>query len=59
MVVVASESGAKVLQFNELRKELLPPSDKAIGATNKHLVELAKVTAQGNLNKFHDEKIAA
>jgi hypothetical protein len=27
MVVVASESEAKVLQFNELRKELFSPND--------------------------------
>ena len=58
MVVVASESGAKVLQFAELRKELFHPSDLTNAATDKHLVQLAKVAAQGILDKLHNQKKA-
>ncbi len=58
MVVVASESGAKVLQFTKLRKELFSPSDQTNAATNERLVQLAKVVAQGILDKLHDEKKA-
>jgi hypothetical protein len=58
MMVVASESGVKVLQFNELRKELFSPSDQTNAATNEQLVQLAKVAAQGILDKLHDEKKA-
>ena len=59
MVVVASESGAKVLQFNELRKELFYPSDPTNTATNERLVQVAKVAAQAIFDKLHDEKKAA
>ena len=58
MVVVASESGAKVLQFAELRKELFHPSDPTNAATDERLVQLARVAAQGILNELHDEKKA-
>jgi hypothetical protein len=58
MVAVASESGAKVLQFTELRKELFHPSDPTNAATDEWLVQLAKVAAQGILNKLHNEKTA-
>jgi hypothetical protein len=47
-----------VMQFAELRKELFHPSDATNAATNKCLVELAKVAAQGILDKLHDEKKA-
>jgi hypothetical protein len=46
MVVVASESGAKVLQFAELRKELFHPSDPTNAVTDERLVQLVNVTAQ-------------
>jgi hypothetical protein len=58
MVVVASESGAKVLQFAKLRKELFSLSDQTNAATDERLVQLAKVAAQGILDKLHDEKKA-
>ncbi len=58
MIVVASESGAKVLQFAELWKELFSPSDQTNAATNERLVQLAKVAAQGILDKLHNEKKA-
>jgi hypothetical protein len=53
MVVVALESGAKVLQFAELRKELFHPSDPTNVATNNCLVQLARVAAQGILDELH------
>jgi hypothetical protein len=56
MIVVASESGTKVLPFAKLRKELFSPSDQTNAATNERLVQLAKVVAQGILDKLHDEK---
>ncbi len=58
MVVVVSESGSKVLQFAELRKELFSPSDPTNAATDERLVQLAKVAAQGILDKLHDENKA-
>jgi len=58
MIVVASESGAKVLPYAELRKELFHPSDSTNAATNNRLVELAGVAAQAILNELHDEKKA-
>ena len=58
MNVVASESGAMVLQFAELRKELFSPSDKTNAGTNKRLIELARVAAQGILDELHNEKKA-
>jgi len=58
MVVVASESGAKVLQFAELRKELFHPSDPTNAATDRRLVQLARVAAQGILDNLHDQKKA-
>ncbi len=58
MVVVASESGAMVLQFAKLRKELFLPSDTTNAATNGRLVELARVAAQGILDELHYEKKA-
>jgi hypothetical protein len=58
MVVVASESGAKVLQFAKLRKELFSPNDPTNAATNERLDKHAKVAAQGILDKLHDEKKA-
>ena len=58
MVVVASESGAKMLQFAELRKELFHLSDPTNAATDEHLVQLARVAAQGILDKLHDQKKA-
>ena len=58
MVVVASESRAKVLEFAELRKELFHPSDPTNAATYECLVQLAQVAAQGILNELHDEKKA-
>ena len=58
MRVIAAESGATVMQFAELRKELFHPSDATNAATNEHLVELAKVAAQAILNELHDEKKA-
>jgi hypothetical protein len=56
MRVVAAESGATVMQFAELRKELFHPSDATNAATSERLVELAKVAAQAILNELHDEK---
>ena len=53
-----SESGAKVLPYAELRKELFHPSDSTNAATNNRLVELAGVAAQAILNELHDEKKA-
>ena len=58
MVVVASESGAKVLQFAELRKELFHLSDPTNTATDQRLVELARVADQGILDELHDQKKA-
>ncbi len=52
MVVVASESGAKVLQFAELRKELFLPSDPTNAATDERLVQLARVAAQKFLTSY-------
>jgi hypothetical protein len=56
MVVVASESGAKVLQFTGLRKELFHPSDPTNAATSNRLVQLARVAAQGILDELHDQR---
>jgi hypothetical protein len=47
MVVLASESRAKVLQFTKLRNELFNPKDLTNAATDKQLVQLAKALAQG------------
>ena len=47
-----------MLQFAELRKELFHPSDPTNTATDERLVQLARVAAQGILNKLHDEKKA-
>ena len=58
MVAVASESRAKMLQFAELKKELFHPSNLTNAATDKHLVQLAKVAAQGILDKLHNQKKA-
>ena len=58
MRVISAESGATVMQFAELRKEHFHPSDATNAATDKHLVELAKVAAQAVLDKLHDEKKA-
>jgi hypothetical protein len=58
MVAVASESGAKMLQFAELRKELFHPIDPTNATTDERLVQLAKVAAQAILDKLHDEKKA-
>jgi hypothetical protein len=58
IVVVASESGAKVLQFTELRKELFHPSDPTNAATDEQLVQLVKLAAQGILDELHNEKKA-
>ncbi len=58
LVVVAAESRAKVLQFAELRKELFHPSDPTNDATEEHLVQLARVAAQGILDKLHVQKKA-
>ena len=55
MNVVASESGATVLQFAELRTELFSPSDSTNAGTNGRLIELARVAAQGILDELHDE----
>ncbi len=56
MRVIAADSGATVMQFAELRKELFHPSNSTNAATDNHLVELAKVAAQGILDELHDEK---
>jgi hypothetical protein len=53
--VIAAESGAMVLQFAELRKELFHSSDVTNAATDERLVELAKVAAQGILDELHNE----
>ncbi len=58
MRVMAAESGATVLQFAELRKELFHPSDATNAAADERLVELAKVTAQGILNELLNENKA-
>ena len=58
MKVVASESGATVLQYADLRKELFSPSDPTNAATNGRLIELARVAAQGILDELHNEKKA-
>jgi hypothetical protein len=58
MIVVASESGAKVLPYSDLRKELFHPSDNTNKATDSRLVELAPVAAQALLDELHDEKKA-
>ena len=42
MVALASESGVKVVQFAELRKELFHPVDPTNAATDERLVQLAK-----------------
>ena len=55
---MASESGATVLQFAKLRKELFLPSDKTNAGTNKRLIELARVAAQGILDELHNKKKA-
>jgi len=46
MIVVASDSGAKVLAYADLRKELFHPCDSTNTATDNCLVELAGVAAQ-------------
>jgi hypothetical protein len=56
--VIAAESGAMVLQFDDLRKELFHTSHVTNAATDEHLVELAKVAAAGILDELHDEKKA-
>jgi hypothetical protein len=56
MIVVSSESGARVLQFAELRNELFSPKDPTNAATNECLVQLAKEAAQGVLDELHNEK---
>ena len=56
MVLVASESGAKVLQFADLRKELFHPSDTTNIATDSRVVQLAEIAAKAILDKLHDEK---
>ncbi len=53
---MASESGATVLQFAKLRKELFLPSDTTNASTNGHLIELARVAAQAILDELHDDK---
>jgi len=60
MRVMVAKSGATVLQFAELRKELFHPSDATNAATDERLVELAKVAAQGFLDEdeLHDENKA-
>ena len=58
MIVVASESGAKVLAYADSRKELIHPSDTTNKATDSRLVELAPVAAQALLDELHDEKKA-
>ena len=58
MNVVTSESGATVLQFAELRKELFLPSNKTNAGTNGRLIELAIVAAQEILDELRDEKKA-
>ena len=55
MIVVSSESGARVLQFAELRNELFSPKDPTNAATNECLVQLAKEAAQGILDELHNE----
>ena len=52
MVVVASESGAKVLQFAELRKELFYPSDPTNAATDERLIQLARVQLKVFLTSY-------
>jgi hypothetical protein len=59
MIVLALESGARVLQFKELRKKLFNLCDPTNAATSKQLVQLAKVAAQAILNELHDQKKAA
>jgi hypothetical protein len=56
MRVIAADSGATLMQFAELRKELFHPSDSTNAATDDRLVELAKVAAQGILDELHDKK---
>ncbi len=58
MNVVASESGATVLQFAKFRKELFLPSNTTNASTNGCLIELARVAAQGILDELHNEKEA-
>ena len=58
MTVVASESGAKIVQFEELRKELFHPKDDTNKATDERLVELARIAATAMLQELHDEKKA-
>jgi hypothetical protein len=48
MRLIGAESGATVLQFAQLRKQLFHPSDVTNAATDERLVELAKVAAQEN-----------
>jgi hypothetical protein len=56
MRVIAAESGATVLRFAKLRKELFHLSDGTNAATDEHFVKLAKVAAQGILDELHNEK---
>ena len=58
MIVVASDSGAKVLAYADLRKELFHPCDSTNAATDNRLVELAGVAAQAILDELHDQKKA-
>jgi len=53
---IAADSGATLMQFAELKKELFHPSDSTNAATDDRLVELAKVAAQGILDELHDKK---
>jgi hypothetical protein len=56
MVLVAAESGAKVLQFAELRKELFHPSDTTNIATDSRVAQLVGIAAKAIIDELHDEK---
>jgi hypothetical protein len=58
MVLVAAESGAKVLQFAELRKELFHQSDTTNIATDSCGAQLAGISAKTIIDELHDEKKA-
>ena len=58
MKMVLSQSGAKILQFNKLRRELFYPQDATNKRTDDRLVKLAQFAAQGIFKELHDEKKA-
>ena len=56
MRIIAADSGATVMQFAELRRELCHPRDSTNAATDNRFVKFTKVAAKGILVELHYEK---